>query len=384
MKDLLKVNNVFRFFGVLLLGTSLPLGAEEVRWYGAEQVAQGDKLFAENCAACHGKNAESTSDWRKPGADGKYPPPPLNGTAHAWHHSLNLLQRTVRDGGIKTGGVMPAFKDKLSTGEIDAVIASFQAKWSDEIYVKWSGANQPAKDVFSATPIKPDDTSVITKLLRQNSEGVPISQPAKTPVPGVYRVKAGVDYVYLTEDGRYLFTGEIIDLKDKTNLTQTAKSQDIKKALEKLPEKDMVTYPSTIKEKVKVTVMTDTDCPFCKKLHGEVNQLLNAGVTVRYVAYPRAGLSGTTYEDMKSVWCAKDRLRAMNIAKGTAEGNLVKADCAAAKGVDAGFAFGNQIGVNGTPAIILPNGQLIAGYYPANLLLQTLGLQSVTSTPASQ
>ncbi len=107
------------------------------RWYTAEQVAQGQELFVQHCAECHGKNAEATPDWRKTDATGNYPPPPLNGSAHAWHHSLSVLRETIRQGGVPLGGVMPGFADKLSAQETDAVIAWFQSLWPDELYQAW-------------------------------------------------------------------------------------------------------------------------------------------------------------------------------------------------------------------------------------------------------
>lgn len=107
------------------------------RWYRSDQVARGAKLYLANCAECHGANAEGTPNWRQPGPDGKYPPPPLNGSAHAWHHPLAMLQRTVSIGGVPLGGSMPAFGDKLNKDEIDAILAWVQSHWSDQIYAFW-------------------------------------------------------------------------------------------------------------------------------------------------------------------------------------------------------------------------------------------------------
>lgn len=110
----------------------------QARWYTPQQVAQGQVLFQQNCAACHGDKAEGlTGNWNQPGADGSYPPPPLNGSAHAWHHPLSALQYTIREGGIKMGGKMPGFGDKLTPDEQEAIIAYFQSLWSDTIYSAW-------------------------------------------------------------------------------------------------------------------------------------------------------------------------------------------------------------------------------------------------------
>jgi len=107
------------------------------RWYKQTHVDTGKVLFDENCSACHGKNAQGASNWKQPLADGTYPAPPLNGSAHTWHHPVKALMRTIHFGGIPLGGTMPAFKDKLSNEEKLAAIAFFQSLWSDEIYSAW-------------------------------------------------------------------------------------------------------------------------------------------------------------------------------------------------------------------------------------------------------
>ncbi len=108
------------------------------RWYSAQQVVQGEKVFAQYCAACHGANAEATANWKQTDANSHYPPPPLNGTAHAWHHSIEVLREQIMQGGAAFGGVMPAFENILSAEEIDQTIAFFQSKWPDELYQRWA------------------------------------------------------------------------------------------------------------------------------------------------------------------------------------------------------------------------------------------------------
>lgn len=112
-------------------------GAAEKRWYTSTQVAQGKALFSVHCAECHGKKAEATPDWRKSDKDGNYPPPPLNGTAHAWHHPLAQLRLTIRFGGARYDGKMPPFDNKLSSDQVDSIIAWFQSLWPDETYNRW-------------------------------------------------------------------------------------------------------------------------------------------------------------------------------------------------------------------------------------------------------
>lgn len=125
---------------------SLPLR----RWYSETQVARGDNLFQVNCSVCHKSDASGTPNWKERDANGILPPPPINGTAHAWHHPLSVLRRTVRLGGVPLGGSMPGFADKLNPEEIDAILAWVQSHWSDEIYRVWH-----ERDVQASKPIQP-------------------------------------------------------------------------------------------------------------------------------------------------------------------------------------------------------------------------------------
>ncbi len=111
---------------------------DDQRWYTPEQVRLGAAVFQQHCAACHGQNAEATPNWKQADANGIYPPPPLNGTAHTWHHDLDVLRTQIRQGGLEFGGVMPAFENILSAQQIDQAIAYFQSQWPVELYRKWS------------------------------------------------------------------------------------------------------------------------------------------------------------------------------------------------------------------------------------------------------
>lgn len=112
--------------------------ATETRWYTATQVEAGAEVFANHCAQCHGPDAEGlVENWRQRQPDGSFPAPPLNGSAHAWHHPLPVLLQVIDSGGIPFGGQMPAFANVLSQQEKLAVIAWFQEYWTDEIYAQW-------------------------------------------------------------------------------------------------------------------------------------------------------------------------------------------------------------------------------------------------------
>ena len=116
----------------------LNLNSERVvRNFDPDQIKRGESVFQANCENCHGKNASGTTDWRTPTADGKFPPPPLNGTAHAWHHSTAVLKKTILKGGPPEVSTMPAWENILTEQQVDDVIVWIKSLWPDEIYTTW-------------------------------------------------------------------------------------------------------------------------------------------------------------------------------------------------------------------------------------------------------
>ena len=110
-----------------------------------ETVQKGFRVYQNNCASCHGSEGQGAANWQQVGADGKYPPPPLNGTGHAWHHPMAALVRTIKYGTVTMGGKMPAWGDKITDEEISAVISWFQSRWPDELYQAWARMDQQAQ-----------------------------------------------------------------------------------------------------------------------------------------------------------------------------------------------------------------------------------------------
>lgn len=119
-----------------ILGKSQAQG-QVTRDFDPAQIARGQAIFQKNCAGCHGKNAEGTSNWRKPLENGRYPPPPLNGTAHAWHHSTEELKQLILNGGPPGEGRMPGWADILTDQEINDVLVWIKSLWPDEVYEGW-------------------------------------------------------------------------------------------------------------------------------------------------------------------------------------------------------------------------------------------------------
>jgi len=116
------------------------------RWYTAAQLDSGETLYQTFCAACHAADGSATAEWRTLDADGNYPPPPLDGTAHTWHHPLEALDNTIANGGIAFGGVMPGFAEVLSSDDRMAIIAWFQSLWPDDIYARWHAIDERSRN----------------------------------------------------------------------------------------------------------------------------------------------------------------------------------------------------------------------------------------------
>ncbi len=115
------------------------------RSHDIAQITHGGKVYQQNCAECHGANGEGAPNWRQRDANDQFPPPPLNGSGHTWHHPLGALRHTIRNGTMAIGGSMPAWKGKLSDADIDAVIAWFQSKWPERAYIAWYDIDQRAR-----------------------------------------------------------------------------------------------------------------------------------------------------------------------------------------------------------------------------------------------
>jgi len=219
----------------------------------------------------------------------------------------------------------------------------------------------------------PDQT--IRKALQQMQPGLPIEAVAESPLAGLYQVQLkGGRMLYASADGQFVMQGYLYQLKDgkPLNLTEQAESRAVAKAINGISAADMVVFAPK-EPKTHITVFTDTDCGYCQKLHREVPELNRLGVEVRYVAFPRQGVGSHGYKDLVSVWCAKDRQAAMSQAKAREKVAAATCDNPVAKQ----FELGQMIGVQGTPAVVLANGQMIPGYQPApQLAKQALAAQA--------
>ena len=213
------------------------------------------------------------------------------------------------------------------------------------------------------------------------SRRMPGSKPEDfrpSPIEGLYEYAHGADIVYITADGRHVIDGDVFDLASEANLTERRRRETRLAMLGKLTDADMVVFGPR-SARYTVTVFTDVDCTYCRKLHSEIAQYNDLGIRVRYLFYPRTGPDTESWKKAESVWCARDRNDALTRAK---KGEVVKSTkCDAASVVRRDYGLGQDAGLRGTPAIVMPDGEMLAGYLPPAMLLKRL--QPQPAAPAA-
>ncbi len=207
-----------------------------------------------------------------------------------------------------------------------------------------------------------DDVAIkkaINKFMPQ--EKVDSIKPSE--IHGLYEVKVGANIFYVSEEGKYLMQGQIFDTEAKKNLTE-ARMADVRKAsLDKIGIGNMIVFKPEV-SKHEISVFTDIDCGYCRKLHSEMDQYLAQGITVRYLFFPRAGKGSESYNKAVSVWCAADRQKALTAAKKNEALEAKNCD----NPVDEHMQLGEEFGMSGTPMIVTDKGKLLPGYVPADRL----------------
>ncbi len=196
-----------------------------------------------------------------------------------------------------------------------------------------------------------------------------VTDIAKSPLSGIYEVLIGGSVFYISEDGRYVLQGDLIDLDQRRNLSSRKREVARKEAFENLAPADFVEFAAAAGKPAKVLyVFTDVDCGYCRKMHSEMAALNAGGITVRYLAFPRSGLEGESFTKAAAVWCADNRQEAMTLSK---LGKLVSSrQCD--NPVAREFELGHSIGVTGTPAVYTQAGRQLGGYVPAEELVRML------------
>lgn len=267
---------------------------------------------------------------------------------------------------------------------------SIAADASSTKYVKAPESAEPAKASQNShkSVVK---MAALKEQLEEKLRGLEIKDIEESPVEGFYQVFYAGEVLYVKEDGQFLFTGDLLELAENAPINHSemavaalsAKQAPMRKeVLASMNENDMVVFKAE-KEKHVITVFTDVDCTYCRKLHQQIGKFNDQGVTIRYLAYPRAGIGSSAYNKLVSIWCSEDRHSAMDDAKLRRKfGNKTCKNPIADQ-----YQMTRSFNLSGTPALVLEDGELIVGLPPIENLVQHLNqkasIEAAQATPGS-
>lgn len=187
-------------------------------------------------------------------------------------------------------------------------------------------------------------------------------------IDGWYKIQRGAIVAYISADGRYLMQGDMIDLDEQVNLTELARNSARRELMDTLGDGQVIAFrPAEVKHTV--TIFTDVECGYCRRLHSQIDDYLAQGIEVRYLLYPRNGPASRAWNTSEDVWCSSDRHSALTAAKLDREFETKQCDASI---VQDHYVLGQEVGLTGTPAIVLEDGELIGGYLPADQLVLRL------------
>lgn len=212
-----------------------------------------------------------------------------------------------------------------------------------------------------------DNETAIRESLESVLPGMNVDEIQESVLPGVYTVVIGAEIFYVSADGQYLLRGDLIDLPNKSNLSEEKRTVARRGILAKVPEQEFITFASADPQHT-IYVFTDITCGFCQKLQHDIADINNKGITVNYLAFPREGMQSSTSKRMEAVWCSENPRQAF-------VDSMIGLDLDAAtctNPVAEHFGLGQAMGVRGTPAIFTEDGRYLPGYLPPDELLQAV------------
>lgn len=231
-----------------------------------------------------------------------------------------------------------------------------------------------APAAFASTAVDKAIIEKLRKALDQPAMGLTIETVKNSEIPGLLEVQFNNGpVVYSSPDGSYFIVGDMFTVTDNKYVNLAEQRRDVERA-EKIAAVDigdMIVFPAEGTTRAHITVFTDISCFYCQKLHKEVPELNRRGVEVRYLAYPRNGVDSPAYRQLATAWCASNPQEALTKLKNkqSVPDNVCKDNPVAAE-----YVLGQEVGVQGTPAMITESGKMIPGYQSADQLMVTLGL----------
>ena len=237
------------------------------------------------------------------------------------------------------------------------------------VFAAGFGARPASADQGQSPPPSGQAADPRAPLLKRLPAGSKVEDLRPSPIPGLYEFAQGADISYLTADGKYFLDGNLYDMDSRENLTEVLRARARIAMISAVPESQMVIF-SPKNPLYTITVFTDVDCGYCRKLHSEMAELNRLGVRVRYMFFPRTGPNTDSWKKAEAVWCSPNRNEALTRAKAGAPLDTSKT-CDETP-VAREYALGQSIGVRGTPAIVTERGDYIAGYMPPRELVQQI------------
>ena len=235
--------------------------------------------------------------------------------------------------------------------------------------MQWVKACLPALAVaiLNTAFADPGSQAAIETSLKQVLPDMKTDKIRPSPIEGVSEVQAGPRLFYVTNDGRYLLQGSLIDLHTRQDISEERRKTFRLEAVNAVGEQNMIIFPAKDPRHT-ITVFTDVDCTYCRKLHKQIKDYNNLGITVRYLLFPRSGVDTPSYYKAVTVWCSVNRQDALTRAK--AGEDLKQRTCE--NPVRSLIELGQEMGLQGTPAIVLDDGEMVPGYVPPEKLAQAL------------
>ena len=232
-----------------------------------------------------------------------------------------------------------------------------------------TGLDSIELDSTEQDPIAPEEVSLsieeqVMQRLGVMLPGIPFSDVTLSTIPGLYEVITDGQIYYVNEEAEYLIDGNLIRLSDRTNMTDARLGTIHMGLIEELDESMMLIYEPAEESDRSITVFTDISCGYCRLLHEEIDVLLEGGVRVRYLLFPRAGLGSQAHMDLESVWCADNPQEALTVAK--AGGQIVPKTCD--NPIEQHVELAERLGLRGTPLIYTDSGEKVPGYREASVL----------------
>lgn len=227
-----------------------------------------------------------------------------------------------------------------------------------------------------STPLLANDNQKYTEALRKiASPTTEVKGVADTPIKGIKEILVdvgrGSEVMYISEDGKYLVNGSLFDIENRKDLTEAKKTDLRNDVMKQFDDAQKINFfPEKEKMKYQVTVFTDIDCGYCRKLHAEMTEYNEMGIGISYLFFPRAGLQSGSFNKAVNVWCAADQQNAMTMAKAGETVDPKQCD----NPIEAHYKAGVTAGVTGTPALVLDDGTLMPGYLPPAQLKQRLDM----------